>query len=85
MRESKAIALKDQLVAVTITCPEASSAKEINKKLPGVAADWCMSSSHEPHPTCSPAIYHCDVIHNKLPAFEWGLVHTTMDGYGLAK
>lgn len=43
MRESKAIALKDQLVAVTITCPEASSAKEINKKLPGVAADWCMS------------------------------------------
>ena len=45
MREYKAIALKDQLVAVAITCPEASGAKEINKKLPGVAGQTarCMS------------------------------------------
>ena len=37
MRVCKASALKDQLVAVTITCPEDASGKEINKKLPGVA------------------------------------------------
>ena len=38
IRESKATALKDQLVTVTIACPEDASSKDINKKLPGEAA-----------------------------------------------
>ena len=41
MRVCKASALKDQLVAVTIMCPEDPSGKEINKKLPGVAYRPC--------------------------------------------